>query len=417
MIRFSRTIRSCSRSRIRARSTASSRGSIWSGRNPNGDWATASTSSCAAAIRPRLSRGHDPGRPHRHAVADRGPVLSFRRHRGRRTRRTRDARGRRTPAPADPSVRRRRHAAARRDDRDLPGERVRRIRLGWLQRIRPAGDAGRRLVRLRDDPPGPRDRRAGPRPGSARQRVSVCARPAAASLYTRVFRRRSGSRRGSPPRAGAVRAARDAPRLPWRVRELGVGYPSSGHRRDGVFRPVSAHRLIDGLATTEALSGAFSDPAVLQAMIDVEVALARAQARTGVIPRSAADAIADAARIDALDAEAIARDARGTATVVIPFVAALIDRVRATDPASAAYVHWGATSQDVADTALALLLERARSLLAGDHLRLVSALRRLSDIHAGTIMLGRTLMQPATPITFGLKAAVWHSTACNAWAR
>src|SRR5262249_51328378 len=159
------------------------------------------------------------------------------------------------------------------------------------------------------------------------------------------------------------------------------------------------------------------DSAVLQAMIDVEVALARVQARTGVIPRSAADAIADAARIDALDVEAIARDARGTATVVIPFVAALIDRVRATDPASAAYVHWGATSQDVADTALALLLERARSLLAGDHLRLVSALRRLSDIHAGTIMLGRTLMQPATPITFGLKAAVWHSTACNAWAR
>src|SRR5262249_55480179 len=93
------------------------------------------------------------------------------------------------------------------------------------------------------------------------------------------------------------------------------------------------------------------------------------------------------------------------------------DRVRDADPASAAYVHWGATSQDVADTAIALLLVRARPLVAGDHLRLISALRRLSDLHAGTLMLGRTLLQPATPITFGLKAAVWHSTACHAWAR
>jgi 3-carboxy-cis,cis-muconate cycloisomerase len=180
---------------------------------------------------------------------------------------------------------------------------------------------------------------------------------------------------------------------------------------------VSAHRLIDSLATTDALTSVFSDASVLQAMLDVEVALARVQARAGVIPSPAADAIAAAARADALDAQAIAGDARQTATMVIPFVAALTDRVRRADPESAAYVHWGVTSQDVADTSMALLLGRARPALAADHARLIAALRRVSDAHAGTIMLGRTLMQPATPITFGLKAAIWHSIVCLAWAR
>jgi 3-carboxy-cis,cis-muconate cycloisomerase len=180
---------------------------------------------------------------------------------------------------------------------------------------------------------------------------------------------------------------------------------------------VSHDRLIDSLATTDALAAVFSDTSLLQAMLDVEAALARVQARAGVIPAAAADAITAAARADGLDAEAIARDGRASATIVIPFVAALTERVREASPEHASYVHWGATSQDVADTAMTLLLVRARAPIAGDHARLISALRRLSDLHAGTIMLGRTLMQPATPITFGLKAAVWHSTACHAWAR
>ena len=180
---------------------------------------------------------------------------------------------------------------------------------------------------------------------------------------------------------------------------------------------MSSDRLIDSLATTDALAGVFSDASVLQAMLDFEVALARVQARAGVIPSSAANAIAATARVEAFDAEAIARGARQAATPSVPFVAALVDLVRAADPAAATYVHWGATSQDVADTALVLLLMRARPLLAADHARMVSTLRRLSDTHADTIMLGRTLLQPATPITFGLKAAVWHSIATNAWAR
>ena len=180
---------------------------------------------------------------------------------------------------------------------------------------------------------------------------------------------------------------------------------------------MSAHRLIDALATSDAVLDAFSDTAVLQAMLDFEVALARVEARAGLIPVSAADAVAIAAQVDAFDAVTIAREARRSATVSIPFVAALTARVRAESPESAGYVHWGATSQDVADTALVLLLARVRPVLAAEHARLSASLRRLSDTHASTIMLGRTLMQPATPITFGLKAAVWYSTAAHGWTR
>jgi 3-carboxy-cis,cis-muconate cycloisomerase len=92
---------------------------------------------------------------------------------------------------------------------------------------------------------------------------------------------------------------------------------------------VSGRRLIDGLATTEPLADVFSDASVLQAMLDFEVALARVEARAGVIPPSAADVIEAAARVEAFDADAIARDARQSATAAIPFVAALVERVRA----------------------------------------------------------------------------------------
>src|SRR5260221_1693574 len=152
-------------------------------------------------------------------------------------------------------------------------------------------------------------------------------------------------------------------------------------------------------------------------MLDFEVSLARVEAQAGIIPAAAAAAIATAARVDAFDAAAIARDARASATASIPLVAALIEQVRSVDAASATYVHWGATSQDVADTALVLLLARARAILAATHAALAARLRRLSDAHASSVMLGRTLMQPATPITFGLKAAVWFSIAAQAWTR
>lgn len=175
-------------------------------------------------------------------------------------------------------------------------------------------------------------------------------------------------------------------------------------------------RLFESLATTEALAEAFSDAALLASMLRFEVALARAEARAGVITESAANAIAAAAVPDAFDPAAIARDARASGTLTIPLVEMLTARVRASDPAAATFVHWGATSQDVTDTALVLCLRRAFQILAADHHRLTRALRRLSDQHARTVMLARTLLQPAPPTTFGLKAAGWFGAVSRGYA-
>jgi 3-carboxy-cis,cis-muconate cycloisomerase len=175
--------------------------------------------------------------------------------------------------------------------------------------------------------------------------------------------------------------------------------------------------LIDTLATTDALAAVFSDRAVVRAMLDFEVALASAEARLGVIPQRAADVIRSAAAVDDFDAVSIGREARTSGTPSIPLVKALTGRVRLADGESARFVHWGATSQDVSDTAIVLTLRAAEPILAADHARLDRALRVLSDRHANTVMLGRTLLQPAPPITFGLKVAGWVSAIAPGWSR
>lgn len=175
-------------------------------------------------------------------------------------------------------------------------------------------------------------------------------------------------------------------------------------------------RLLEGLTTTEPLADAFSDAALIGAMLRFETALARVEARAGIIPSGAAEAIA-AAMPEHFDPAAIARGARASGTIVIPFVEALTARVRAADPKAATFVHWGTTSQDVADTALVICLLRARDVLAADHQRLSGALRRLSDQHAATVMLARTLLQPAPPVTFGLKAAGWFGAVTRGGSR
>jgi 3-carboxy-cis,cis-muconate cycloisomerase len=168
-----------------------------------------------------------------------------------------------------------------------------------------------------------------------------------------------------------------------------------------------AARLIESLATTEPLAELFSDTSILQAMLDFEVALARAEARGGIIPKSAADSIAAAATTDQLDIKALSRSMFRAGTPSIPLVQALTEKVKARNREAGGWVHWGATSQDVADTALVLLLKRARTILAGDLQRLEKALTTLSEEHKATVMLGRTLMQAAPPVTFGLKVAGW----------
>jgi 3-carboxy-cis,cis-muconate cycloisomerase len=170
-----------------------------------------------------------------------------------------------------------------------------------------------------------------------------------------------------------------------------------------------AVRLIDSLATTGPLAELFSDASVLQAMLQFESTLARVEGRLGVIPRAAAQAIAAAGRSANLDAASIAAEAAQSGTPAIAFVRALTEHVRAKDTQAAGFIHWGATSQDVTDTALVLLLKKTQRIFDADLRRLERGLRRLSQQHRRTPMLGRTLLQPAPPVTFGLKAASWFA--------
>lgn len=171
-------------------------------------------------------------------------------------------------------------------------------------------------------------------------------------------------------------------------------------------------RLIDGFATTGALASVFSDAAMLDAMLRFEAALANAQARLGMIPPSAADAIA---KVRDLDAGSLAEQARDSATLAVPFVKALMERVRQIDTCAADFVHWGATSQDVLDTALVIAMRNARQILTQDQARLSQALRALSEQHAGSVMLARTLLQPAPPTTFGYRVAGWFGGVHRSW--
>ena len=171
-------------------------------------------------------------------------------------------------------------------------------------------------------------------------------------------------------------------------------------------------RLIDSFATTGALADVFSDEAVVGAMLRFEAALAKAQARLGIVPQAAADAIAG---IDGLDGSRFSQEARASATLAIPFVKKLTARVREVSPEAAGFVHWGATSQDVLDTALVLLLREARAILAADQARIEGLLRELSDRHSSTVMLARTVLQPAPPTTFGYKVAGWFGAIHRSW--
>lgn len=151
----------------------------------------------------------------------------------------------------------------------------------------------------------------------------------------------------------------------------------------------------------------FSGRAQLQAMLDVEAALAAAEAQVGVIPPGCVAPIRAAARAELYDRVRIAVEATETGNPVIPVVRHLTARVEESDAEAARFVHWGATSQDVLDTGLVLQLRTAVPTVI-DHLgRGVLAAAAHARRHAGATMAGRTWLQQATPVTFGLKAAGW----------
>jgi 3-carboxy-cis,cis-muconate cycloisomerase len=160
----------------------------------------------------------------------------------------------------------------------------------------------------------------------------------------------------------------------------------------------------DALYTTQAMAAAFSPAAHIRQMLAFEAALARAEARAGVIPATAAEAIAAACQADDVDVAALYREAAQAGTPAIPLVRMLTVRVA---EQGRAYVHWGATSQDAIDTATVLQMREGLTLLEADLLRLGASCAELASAHRRTLMAGRTLLQQALPIPFGLKAARW----------
>lgn len=174
--------------------------------------------------------------------------------------------------------------------------------------------------------------------------------------------------------------------------------------------------LLDALFRSPAVEDILSDKTSIQAMLDFEAALARAEARTGVIPSSAAGAIESKCRAELFDLGAIRESAATAGNVAIPLIRQLTALVAQRDTEAARYVHWGATSQDAIDTGRILQLRQALDLIARDLDGLVEPLGRLAQKHRGTLLAGRTWMQQALPITLGVKIAGWlnalvrHST-------
>ncbi|MET8980063.1 adenylosuccinate lyase family protein [Streptomyces sp. NPDC004539] len=160
-----------------------------------------------------------------------------------------------------------------------------------------------------------------------------------------------------------------------------------------------------------------TDEAWLQAMLDAEVALARAQSALGLTPPGAVETIAAVARADRMDLAALACEARSAANPVVALVAMLSREVTARDPAAAEYVHRGSTSQDILDSAAMLIARRVLGVVAADLDRVRAALAALASDHRHTVLAGRTLAQHAVPTTLGLKAAGWLQLTAHALSR
>ncbi|MFC4053816.1 3-carboxy-cis,cis-muconate cycloisomerase [Actinomadura syzygii] len=161
--------------------------------------------------------------------------------------------------------------------------------------------------------------------------------------------------------------------------------------------------LLSPVRAGTAAEAATSDHAYLAAMLDAEAALARAQARLGIVPADAADAIAAAAVPERFDLVDLARRARGSGNPVVPLVADL----RALAGPAGEHVHRGATSQDIVDTGAMLVAFRTRRVVVAELDRALEALAGLAARYRDTPMPARTLGRQAMPTTFGAKAANW----------
>lgn len=166
-----------------------------------------------------------------------------------------------------------------------------------------------------------------------------------------------------------------------------------------------SNQLFDAYFTAPAMRAIFCDAGRVQGMLDFEAALARAEARVGVIPAEAVAPIAAACKAELYDYPALAQAIATAGNSAIPLVKALGKRIAASNPEAERYVHLGATSQDAMDSGLVLQLRAAIGLLESDLAKLADALAAQAERHIDTPLAGRTWLQQATPVTLGMKLA------------
>src|SRR3984957_12460735 len=163
--------------------------------------------------------------------------------------------------------------------------------------------------------------------------------------------------------------------------------------------------LLAPMLSSAAMRIVCDDVACLQNMLDFEAGLARAEAATGLIPASAAGPITQACKASAFDLAALAQAATRSGNLAIPLVKALTAEVAKADAEAARYVHWGATSQDMIDTAAMLTLRAGIDALLADIGRAIAGFAGLARQHRNTPGVARTWLQHALPMPFGLKLA------------
>ncbi|HYZ42335.1 MAG TPA: 3-carboxy-cis,cis-muconate cycloisomerase [Stellaceae bacterium] len=168
---------------------------------------------------------------------------------------------------------------------------------------------------------------------------------------------------------------------------------------------TSLSPLLAPMLSSPAMRAICDDAACLQNMLDFEAALARAEAAVGVIPESAAGRIAKACTAGSFDLADLAEAATRSGNLAIPLVKALTSNVAKADAEAARYVHWGATSQDVIDTAAMLALRAGIDALLGDLDRAIAGFAKLAQQHRNTAVVARSWLQHALPMPFGLKLA------------
>ncbi len=180
---------------------------------------------------------------------------------------------------------------------------------------------------------------------------------------------------------------------------------------------TSLSPLLAPMLSSAAMRAVCDDATYLQHMLGFEAALARAEAATGVIPASAADPIAKACKAGSFDLGALAETATRSGNLAIPLVKTLTANVAKADPDAARYVHWGATSQDVIDTAAVLSLRAGIDALLSDVDRAIAGFAKLATKHRDTAMVARTWLQHALPMPFGLKLAEYAAALHRSRAR